>query len=185
MIHDALEIIRKAAERKDRLLVTLDGPCASGKTTFAAALAGELNASVLHTDDFVVPHAQKTAERLAIPGGNCDWERLCREVIAPWKEEGLLQFQRYDFRHDCLVPPETLDAVSILILEGSYCNLPAIRAYADVRLFMMTPEKTRLERLRQRESPESLQRFFDRWIPLENAYFTAYDLPDAECILIE
>ena len=185
MIHDALEIIRKAAERKDRLLVTLDGPCASGKTTFAAALAGELDAAVLHTDDFVVPHAQKTAERLAIPGGNCDWERLCREVIAPWKHGQQPWFQRYDCHHDCLLPPETLTTDRILILEGSYGNLPAIRACADVRLFMDTPLDTRLERLRQRESPESLQRFFDRWIPLENAYFVAYALPDQDCILIK
>ena len=185
MINAVLEIILKAADKKERLLVTLDGPCASGKTTFAAALAGELDAAVLHTDDFVVPHPQKTAERLAIPGGNCDWERLCREVIAPWKQGVQPQLQRYDCQHDCLLPPETLTADRILILEGSYCNLPAIRAYADVRLFMMTPEKKRLERLRQRESPESLQRFFERWIPLENAYFAAYGLPDAECILIE
>ncbi len=50
---------------------------------------------------------------------------------------------------------------------------------------MDTPLDTRLERLRQRESPESLQRFFDRWIPLENAYFAAYALPDKDCILIK
>ena len=185
MINAVLEIIRKAAEKKERLLVTLDGPCASGKTTFAAALATELDASVIHTDDFVVPHAHKTAERLAIPGGNCDWERLCREVIAPWKHGQQPWFQRYDCHHDCLLPPETLTTDHLLILEGSYCNLPAIRACADVRLFMDTPLDTRLERLRQRESPESLQRFFDRWIPLENAYFAAYALPDQDCILIK
>ena len=73
-----LDILRKAAEKEKRLFITLDGPCASGKTTLARALAQELNAFVVHTDDFVVPHAQKTPERLAIPGGNCDAERLLR-----------------------------------------------------------------------------------------------------------
>ena len=57
-------------------LVTIDGPCASGKTTLAEQLAEMLPAAVIHTDDYVVPHALKTAERLAIPGGNCDAERL-------------------------------------------------------------------------------------------------------------
>ena len=33
-------------------------------------LAEALGAAVVHTDDFVVPHAMKTKERLAIPGGN-------------------------------------------------------------------------------------------------------------------
>lgn len=180
-----LDILRKAAEKEKRLLITLDGPCASGKTTLARTLAQELNAFVVHTDDFVVPHAQKTPERLAIPGGNCDAERLLREIIVPWKQGQTPTFQRYDCHHDALLPPETLTPDHhVLILEGSYCNLPCIRPYADLRLFMATSEETRLERLRRRESPASLQRFYDRWIPLENAYFAAYGLPDDGCILI-
>jgi len=46
------------------------------------------------------------------------------------------------------------------------------------------PREARESRLRERESPESLKRFYDRWIPLEEAYFAAYDLPDPDCILI-
>ena len=38
--------------------------------------------------------------------------------------------------------------------------------------------------LLRRETPEGLKRFHDRWIPLEEAYFTAYRLPDAGCILL-
>ena len=184
MIDDLLERIQKAASQKDQLLITLDGPCASGKTTLAKELAEALHAAVIHTDDFVIPHAQKTPERLAIPGGNCDVERLYNEIVLPWKQGKRLIFQRYDCRNDCLLPPETLPAVHILIIEGSYCNLPLIRSSADLRFFMGTPLPTRLERLRRRESPESLQRFFDKWIPLEDAYFAAYGLPDDGCILI-
>ena len=114
-----------------------------------------------------------------------DSRRLLREVIIPWKQGQTPVFQRYDFHHDCLLPPETPSQDHhVLILEGSYCNLPCIRPYADLRLFMTTSEETRLERLRRRESPASLQLFYDRWIPLENAYFAAYGLPDDGCILI-
>jgi len=167
-----------------RVLITLDGPCASGKTTLAGQLAQSLAAAVLHTDDFVVPHPRKTPDRLAIPGGNCDWERLTAEVLLPWKQarEGL--FQRYDFRNDCLFPPEPLPGERLLILEGSYSNLPAIRELADIRLFSDVPEEVRRQRLIRRESPESYQRFLDLWIPLENAYFSAYHLPDQECVRI-
>ena len=131
----------------------------------------------------MVPHAQKTPERLAVPGGNCDWERLTREVLAPWKKDGHAEFRRYDCRRNCLLAPETLDA-ELVILEGSYCNLPAIRVYADVCLFLDTPEDVRAERLRLRESPESLQRFYTKWIPLENAYYEAYRLPDSKCFVL-
>lgn len=180
------KLIRLIAEKKKgapRLLVTLDGPCASGKTTLAESLAEALGAAVVHTDDFVVPHAMKTKERLAIPGGNCDAERLVSEVLAPWKQGRTGRFRRYDCRRDCLLPEEDLPGDGVLILEGSYCNLPAIRALADLRIFMDTAEEIREKRLRERESEASLQRFRELWIPLENAYFGAYGLPDEGCVV--
>ena len=67
-----------------RILITIDGPCAAGKTTLALEMAGRIQAAVIHTDDFVIPHEQKTKERLSVPGGNCDIDRLMAEVIHPW-----------------------------------------------------------------------------------------------------
>ena len=78
------DMIRKIREM-DRPLITIDGPCASGKTTLASRLAEMLDAAVIHTDDFVIPHALKTEKRLAVPGGNCDSGRLAREVCVPWR----------------------------------------------------------------------------------------------------
>ena len=180
------QIVKMIAENKaGRLLVTIDGPCASGKTTFARHLSEALHAPVIHTDDFVIPHARKTAERLALPGGNCDAERLVQEVLSPFQKGAPVRFRRYDCRADCLLPEEELPRdVRVLILEGSYCNLPVIRAYAGLRLFMDTPEEIRMERLRKRETPESLHRFREMWIPLENAYFQAYHLPDGGCVIV-
>lgn len=70
--------------KKPRLLVTIDGPCGSGKSTLADALSDALNAPIIRMDDFFLPHALKTPQRLAIPGGNVDLERLMQEVIAPF-----------------------------------------------------------------------------------------------------
>lgn len=177
---------RKAekANRSGRLLVTLDGPCASGKTTLAAKMARDFQGQVIHTDDFVIPHALKTPERLAVPGGNCDAERLSREVTAPFRRGEPVLYQRYDCGADRLLPLERLPDTSLLILEGSYCNLPVLRACADVPLFLLVPWSIREARLLERESPASMERFYHRWIPLENAYFEAFRLPDAGCGLI-
>lgn len=166
-------------------LVTIDGRCASGKTTLAAQLAAMLPASVVHTDDYVIPHAQKTSDRLAVPGGNCDAERLFREVIRPWKEGQPVRVSRYDCRTDRLLPAEILCGSEFLILEGCYCNLPLIRNEADVRLFLDVSRETQEARLRERESPESLKQFFERWIPLEETYFAAFGLPDRDCAVIK
>lgn len=180
----AAGLIEKILPEGRRLLVTIDGPCASGKTSLAACLGEHFHASVLHTDDFVIPHGQKTPERLAEPGGNCDAERLAREVTRPWKKGMPVRFRRYDCRHDCFLPEETLPETGLLILEGSYCNLPVIRADADLRLFLETAPEVREERLRKRETAASLERFHSLWIPLENAYFEAFCLPDPGCVLL-
>ena len=182
-----MEAVARIAERQNgagRLLITLDGPCATGKSTLARKLARVFGGEVLHTDDFVIPHAQKTPERLAIPGGNCDADRLAGEVARPYKAGEAVRCRRYDFMADRLLPEEEIPDTPVLILEGSYCNLPVIRQYADLRLFLEAPWEVREERLRRRESPASLQRFYDRWIPLEDAYFAAYRLPDEGQILI-
>ena len=176
---------RIADQRGTRVLVTVDGPCASGKTTLAGRLAEVFGAAVVHTDDYVIPHARKTAERLAVPGGNCDADRLAAEVAAPWKRGDPVIYRRYDCRNDVLLPEERLPDCRVLILEGSYCGLPAIRRYADVRIFVNASMETRERRLRQRESAQSLQMFYDRWIPLEDAYFRAFGLPDGECAVLD
>ena len=180
ILRDAVMEIRKL----ERPLITVDGPCASGKTTFASWLAEILDAAVVHTDDYVVPHSMKTKERLALPGGNCDGERLMREVVAPWRGGLPVLVSRYDCHADRLLPPEALPDRGVLVLEGSYSNLPPIREAADVRFFLDTPPEIREARLRERESPESLRMFRERWIPLENAYFSAFGLPDDGCIVI-
>ncbi len=179
-------VCRIAEKQKSthRVLVTLDGPCATGKTTLAGKLGTVFQASVMHTDDFVIPHRQKTPERLAVPGGNCDADRLAEEVTGPWKRGEAVRYRRYDFMADRLLPKEELPDGRVLILEGSYCNLPVLRKDADVRLFLDAPWETREARLRQRESPESLRGFYDRWIPLEDAYFAAYRLPDRNCVVL-
>ena len=180
-----MEVLQRISEQKAaRVLVTMDGPCATGKTTLAGKLADIFEAAVVHTDDYVIPHAQKTAERLAVPGGNCDAGRLVREVAAPWKQGKSVLYRKYDFRNDRLLPEEKLPDCRILILEGSYCSLPALRQYADVRIFVTASWETRLNRLRKRESPRSLQMFFDRWIPLEDRYFEAFRLPDSDCAVL-
>ena len=184
-VEQCAERIRESIGGTEFPLITMDGPCASGKTTAARKLAEALRGFVIHTDDFVIPHAQKTAERLAIPGGNCDAERLLREVILPWKSGRPVRYRRYDCRAKRLRDWETAEAGKVLILEGSYCNLPVIREHADVRIFVDTPPEIREERLKARESPESYQRFQDMWIPLENAYFSAYGLPDPGCLRLK
>ena len=79
-VEQLIALLSEKLKSVDHPFVTVDGPCASGKTTLAEEVAKKIHASVVHTDEYVVPHAQKTAERLSVPGGNCDVDRLVREI---------------------------------------------------------------------------------------------------------
>ena len=181
---EAVDRINREREKKKRILVSVDGPCASGKTTLAGVLAGLFGAGVVHTDDFVLPHWRKTPERLRIPGGNLDDERLIGEVLEPWKKGEKIIYSRYDCHGGRFIPADPIFDAEVLFLEGSYALLPSVRRYTDVPLFVTAPWEVRRERLKKRESPESYKRFMDLWIPLENVYFEAYSLPDGTCTVI-
>ncbi len=168
---------------RTRLILTIDGPCGSGKSTLAAALSDAMHAPVVHLDDFSIPHAQKNAERLAIPGGNLDADRLLAEVLRPWLAAGHVSYRPYLCHEDVLGEAVELPQRRILILEGSYSNLPPIREHADVRVFLTIDPALQRERLKARVGAERLKAFESRWIPLEQAYFAAYGLPDADCMV--
>lgn len=170
--------------KKPRLLVTIDGPCGSGKSTLADALSAALNAPIIRMDDFFLPHALKTPRRLAIPGGNVDLERLMQEVIIPFAAGQSVVYRRYLCREDAFSAPIPLPDAPITILEGSYSLLPDIRRHADLTLFLRINPEVQQERLLQRVGAARLKDFNARWIPLENAYFDAYHLPDESCVLV-
>ena len=174
----------QALEGRERCLIAIDGCCASGKTTLAASLADQLGCPVLHMDDYVIPHREKTPERLALPGGNADVERFNREVTRPWLEGKALTCQAYSCREDRLLEPVTLPESRFLIVEGCYCLHPEIPLPWDLRLFLrISPEEQR-RRILLRNGEEGLKRFLERWIPLEEAYFSAFRLPDEGCLAI-
>ena len=175
---------RLAACPQDRLLITIDGPCGSGKSTLAARLGEAIGAPVLHMDDYVVPHARKTPERLAIPGGNADVERLQTEILLPWQAGEAIVARPYLCHEDRLGDAITLQPGRCLILEGTYCNLPVIAQHASLRLFLTVSPQEQQRRLLQRVGPERLQAFNSRWIPLEKAYFAALRLPDDGCYVL-
>ena len=74
------EIPPSPSLRQKPFLIGIDGRCASGKSTLAEILSHRLSCPVIHMDHFFLPHAMKTPERLAKPGGNADRERFykCR-----------------------------------------------------------------------------------------------------------
>lgn len=170
-LHQKLNDISRS--RHAPAVLAIDGRCASGKTTLAAKLTADWNASLFHMDDFYLRPHQRTAERLAEPGGNVDRERFLAEVLLPLTEGRRVSYRRFDCQTFTFEPARIIDPYPIAIVEGSYSCHPELRDRYDMRIFLDIDPETQLERILRRNGPETLERFKSLWIPLEEAYFTA------------
>ena len=169
---------------RGRVCVAIDGRCASGKTTFAAALAASLGATVFHADDFFLRPEQRTAERLAEPGGNMDRERLEAEILIPLAENREVTYRPFDCREMKLAEPRSVKPSPIRIIEGSYTHHPELLKYYDFRVFLDTPPTLQWERILKREGETRAEAFRERWIPLEEKYLSAHSVREHADLVI-
>lgn len=175
--------IDQIMKTKNRVLIAIEGGSASGKTTLADFLQQIYDCCVFHMDDFFLRPEQRTAERFALPGGNIDHERFLDEVLQPLSRGDTVHYRRFDCENMILQPAEERIPKGLNIIEGAYSMHPTLAAYYDFSVFLrVTPELQR-RRIERRNTPQMAQRFFDIWIPLEHAYFTATDAA-ARCSLI-
>ena len=160
-------------EGHGQLFVAIDGMSASGKSTLGALLKDLYDCTLLHMDDFFLPPEKKTAERLATPGGNVDWERFRDELLSPMKNGRPGVLRRYDCHRGQYAPSDEVVPGRLVVTEGSYSLHPALAEAYDVKVFCSISPEMQMERIRKRNGPLMAKRFQTEWIPLENAYFSA------------
>ena len=161
------------------MIIAIDGRCGAGKTTLANTLQEKLGVCVVHMDDFFLQPHQRTEERLSRPGGNVDYERVEEQVLEPLcRGEKQIRYQRFDcttmsLKEECLV-----DGDKVILVEGSYSCHPRLKKYYDLTIFLDVDPQTQRQRIKERVGEERLQMFLTKWIPLEEAYFSAYHIKE-------
>ena len=166
-----------AMDPKDRILIAIDGSCTSGKSTLAALLARELDCNLLHMDDFFLRPVQRTAQRMAEPGGNVDYERFRGEVLLPLQSGKFFSYRPYDCSTGSLKEPVAVEPKTITVIEGTYSHHPYFEDPYDLRVFLRVSPEVRRQRIMQR--PVFLhRRFFEEWIPMEQQYFEEFSIED-------
>ncbi len=157
-------------------IVAIDGRAASGKSTLAQQLSELLDAEVIHMDDFFLPLSLRTKERLAEPGGNVHYERFAEEVIPYLQSPAAFSYRIFDCSKMDYEGGRFIGNKPVRIVEGSYSHHPKFGRYADLFVFSDVDEEEQMRRIRLRNGAEKAQMFAEKWIPMEERYFTGCEV---------
>jgi uridine kinase len=139
-------------------IVAVDGPGGAGKSTLAAALAVELRAPVVPTDDF------------ASWENPFDWwPRLIEQVLEPLSRGESGRYQRYDWEQRRLAEWLSVEPADFVILEGVSASREAFQPYLAFSIWVDTPRKERLRRGLERDG-ESARPLWEEWMAREDEY---------------
>ena len=147
-----------SGQRSDEVLViAVDGHSGGGKSTFARALAAELDAALLSTDDFAWWHSL------------FDWpEMLIEHGIAPLRDGKPLDFRPPAWIERGREGSITAPVRSIVIVEGVGAAQARMRVAVDVIVWVQSDadeaERRGIARdLAERPDPAEAKRFWDEW----------------------
>lgn len=178
-----LDAIRAIEKLNKPAVVAIDGRCGSGKSTMAEVLADIFHAPLVHMDDFFLPFEQKTPERLAQPGGNVHYERFNEEVAPNLRSGKDFEYNVFDCSVGRLNGTQAVEKNNLIIVEGSYCQSPDVQFDYDLRIFVDIDPENQIERIAKR-NPDMIDAFRTRWIPMEEHYFTAFNIKEKADIVV-
>lgn len=178
-----IEAAIAAMSGKEKILVAIDGSCASGKSTLAGKLAQAMDCNLFRVDDFFLRPEQRTKERLAEVGGNVDYERFYREVLKPLKTGVAFSYCPFDCRTGLMAEPVEVQPKRINIIEGSYSQHPYFGEVYDLKVFLTVSADVRTQRILQR-MPMLQKKFFEDWIPMEQRYFEDFSIENKADLVV-
>lgn len=178
---DPMEVIVPHLEwylqRRERVIIAIDGKCTSGKTTLAARLAERYRCSLIHMDDFFLRPEQRTPARYAEAGGNVDYERFREEVLIPLARGEAFSYRPFDCKSLTLSDPVRVNPQKLTVIEGSYSLHPYFGLPYDLKILLTVDPETQRRRILDR--PDFLhRRFFEAWIPMENRYLEEFRIAE-------
>ncbi len=169
----------------DNAVIAIDGRCGSGKSSVASGLSALVGYPIVHMDHFFLPPDMRTTERYSTPGGNFHIERFLSEVAPHLKSAKPFEYGIFDCSRGEITQSKAIAFAKNggIIVEGAYSLHPDLRHLYSVKIFCDAPLDIRLERIAKRDGETILPMFTQRWIPLEEAYLSAFDI-QSKCDMI-
>ncbi|MDQ2748810.1 MAG: uridine kinase [Actinomycetota bacterium] len=140
--------------------IGVDGPGGAGKSTLARRIADAIpRAAVVSVDDFWGPSIAEW-----------DWDRFLAQVARPLCDGHDARYQEWDWVLDAGGPWHDIAAGSVVVLEGVSATRNEVDVPWALRIWVETPPDVRLARALERDGAALMPRWFDDWIPSEQAY---------------
>lgn len=179
-----LDKLIETIKSKTTCIIAIDGMSASGKTSLAKQLKTLFpDSNVFHMDDYFLQPHQRTPKRLAMVGGNVDYERFKEEIILHISNKKGLKHRIYDCKTQTLSAEIFVPWKPLVIIEGAYSQHPYFGDVYDLRVFCEVTKEEQRNRILKRNGKEMLKRFETEWIPKENAYFEKYKIKNKSGLL--
>ena len=159
--------------KKEKVMIAIDGRCASGKTTLAEKLKSDFSCNVLHMDDFYLPLEKRENDWQSVPAKNIDFVKIT-ELLQCVQLNRDYQFSPYVCKSSSYGQIVSHRRSQLTIMEGSYSCHPILRNFYDFCVFLDISPKEQKERLILRNGEVGYQRFQNIWIPMEEAYFEQF-----------
>lgn len=163
--------INSLLKEKEKVIIAIDGRCASGKSTLANLLSTVFDSEIIKMDDFFLPMAKRNAKRLNEAGGNVDYERFYEEVVVPYLKNQPINYRVFSCQKGEFDGTKSISQKRLTIVEGSYSQHKYFKDPYDLKIFVTADYEKRLQRISNRNGEFMLKNFINRWIPLEENYF--------------
>jgi uridine kinase len=179
-INKSLEVLVKLLQEKESAskvnIVVFDGRSGAGKTTIATFLANILKTKVIHMDDFFLPPAIRTKERLNETGGNIHYERFLKDILPKIRKKEAFSYLKYDCLTKSFTVKREIPSSKWRIVEGAYSTHPLFEKYYDLKVFCDISPKEQIRRIILRNGQEKAKEFAEKWIPMEEKYIKEFKI---------
>ena len=181
---NALRVLEEMAEHKDGCVVAIDGRSNSGKSSLAKDLEEITGAGLVHMDDFLMPAGRGTVERLGLPGGNIAYDLFKEEVLSALRTGKAFSHRFFDDHKINFKKKKRVKASPYRIVEGSFSQHSYFGEYMDIRVFMTVDKAEQRMRVVERDGERLAPSYFGIWIPMEEEYFSFFELDKKADVLI-
>lgn len=150
------------AKSGECILITIDGPAGSGKTTLARSLASNLDSVyTIHMDDLYEGWGSTLTEKLTL--------KLIT-ILGGVKNQGEVIYAPFNWGSKTLESEFRIPAPKYLIIEGVGSGQQAIRDLVSLAIWIEVPDHTGLARVIERDGP-AVADYMPAFLVAQNIHF--------------